>query len=173
MGASSANVHEQWLRDRANNQFGLLRDLDLEGRLGRNAIRGRLKTCRLTRVHRGVYAFGHTALREEARWLGALWTCGDDTVLSHYASAAFHGWAVRCPDGRIHLSTTGGAHSRDDITVHRTRNLDGTDVFTTGPLRITHIPRTLVDLADVMRWPAYRALADALPRLHVDKVRDA
>jgi hypothetical protein len=165
---------EQWLFARANEHLGLLRYDDLRAAgLKPTAIARRLAARRLTRVHDRVYAFGHTALRDEGRWLAALWTVGEDAVLSHFTAAAFHGWGVRDPDGLTHVSTLGAAQSRDDITVHRTRHLDRIDVMAAHPLRVTHIPRTLVDLADVMDWPEYRALADGLPYLAVDRIRAA
>src|SRR5690606_21474739 len=47
------------------------------------------------------------------------------------------------------------------------------DVFRKGHLAVTTMPRTLVDLADVLAWPDYRAVADGLRVLRLDKVREA
>jgi very-short-patch-repair endonuclease len=57
--------------------------------------------------------------------------------------------------------------------VHRVHALPPVDTFTAGPFRVTTIPRTFVDLADVMSWAEYRALADAQRHLHVDRIREA
>lgn len=175
---------ETLLLERANEQFGLLRYPDLrEYGLTPDAINGRIARRRLNRVQHQVYAFGHTALRDEGAWLAALWACTStdpdrdttkDPALSHLTVARFHRWPLR-PDNDepVHLSTTGTIRSRDGITVHRTRHLDPVDVHQVGHFRITAIPRTFVDLADVLPWPTYRALADAQRQLHLDKIRQA
>lgn len=174
MGALQLKVQEKWLLDKANDQFGLLRDDDLIGRIGRSAVRGRRQTCRLTRLHPGIYAFGHTALRDEAHWLAALWDAGRSATLSHHTAARFHGWTVPSADDRTHVTITGTTQSHDGaVVVHRTRNLDEADVYTREPFRVTHQPRTLVDLADVLDWIEYRRLADNLPSLAIRAIREA
>ncbi|WP_354701055.1 hypothetical protein DSM112329_01362 [Paraconexibacter sp. AEG42_29] len=175
MAAPRSKDREERLFALANRQFGLLRhDQLIAAGLDRNAIAARVARRRLTRVQAGVYAFGHTALQDEGRWLAAVWTCAPEGVLSHFTAAAFHGWRTPGdPEGRLHISTTASSRSREDIAVHRTRHLEAVDVFTSGLFRVTHQPRTLVDLADVMPWDDYRALADSLPSLRVDKIRAA
>lgn len=165
---------ERQLFELANRQLGLLRydDLTAAG-LSTSPISRRAATHRLTRVHHLVYAFGHTALREEGRWLAAAWTCGENAVLSHFSAARFHGWDVRDPEDRIHISTVGKGRSREELAVHRVARLDRADVLRAPQLRVTHMPRTLVDLADVMPWADYRRLADGLPVLKVAAIRAA
>ncbi len=174
MGALRRKEIEERLLERANAQFGLLRHADLLA-LGftRNEIRTRRTACRLNRVHAGVYAFGHTVLRDEGRWLAALWACGPHVVLSHSSAAAFHGWGLPDAAPTVHLSTLRTVRSRDDLVVHRVARLDRIDFHDDGRFPVTTVPRTLVDLADVLPWPAYRALADGLPKLHIDAIRAA
>jgi hypothetical protein len=88
---------EHRLLARANAQFGLLRyeDLVAEG-LTAGAIESRLEARRLNRVHHKVYAFGHTALREEGEWLAALWACHRSS-LSHRSAARDHRWTQPRP----------------------------------------------------------------------------
>src|SRR4051794_16118168 len=151
------------LRALATNQFGLLhhRDLRAEG-LDANAVRRRVEACRLTRVHDMAFAWGHTALRDEGRWLAAVWACGKDALLSHTSAASFHQMYVEPNDAPVHVSTPRQARTREGIMVHRVRYLDRADVFDAHPFRVTHIPRTLVDLADVLAWDEYRKAADSL-----------
>lgn len=40
-----------------------------------DAVRGRVRAGRLHRIHRGVYALGHTALPDGARWMAAVLAC--------------------------------------------------------------------------------------------------
>jgi len=174
MRAQRRTDRERRLRDLATRQFGVLDHTDLvaEG-LTRNEIAGRLRMSSLTRVHHRVYAFGHTALRAEGRWLAALWACGPESVLSHTTASAYHRWTFEEEGAPVHVSTTGTIRSRPGIVVHRVRRMDDVDVFRLRPFAVTTIPRTLVDLADVLPWGRYRALADRLPSLHVDKIREA
>lgn len=72
----------------ADRQFGLISALQLlELGLSRAGIDDRVRTCRLRRIHRGVYAVGHRALRREASWLAAVLACGPGAVLSHRSAA--------------------------------------------------------------------------------------
>jgi predicted transcriptional regulator of viral defense system len=160
---------ERGLFELANRQHGLLyaKDLAAAG-LDRHAVSHRLRTHRLTRLHRGVYALGHTALREEAYWLAALAALGPSTALSHVTAGRFHGWPVEAPDpSTVHVSTTRALLSRGDLVIHRTRHLYRPDVFRRDGFAVTTVPRTLVDLADVLDWDRYRAVADSLKRLDV------
>lgn len=176
MDAREHTVRERQLLARATGQFGVLHhDHLVAAGLTRGAIARRLASARLTRLHDEVYAFGHTALRDEGIWLAAQWACGDGAVLSHVTAAAFHGWSL--PDDlettAVHVTTTGSRRSRAGIVVHRVRRLDGVDVFGPDPFVVTTIPRTFVDLADVLTWAQYRAIADAQSSLRIDKIWEA
>jgi hypothetical protein len=174
MRAQERTGREQRLFERANQQFGVLRYSDLIGAgLTRSAIGRRVDSRRLTRVHDRVYAFGHTALRDEGRWLAALWAAGPEAVLSHTTAAAWHRMRPEEAGADVHVSTKGRIHSRDGITVHEVRHLQRVDTFRPHPMLVTAIPRTLVDLADVLPWAEYRAIADGLSSLRVDKIREA
>lgn len=166
---------EDRLADLAERQWGLLFTADLRrAGLDASAIARRVRQRRLARLYAGVFAFGHTQLLPQARWWAALTTCGKATALSHVTAGRFHGWPLDdVEDDRIHLSTTRAIQSRADIVVHRTRHLDRVDLFHTRPFRVTTIPRTLVDLADVLEWDTFRALADSRPRLDVRAIARA
>ncbi|UTI65949.1 endonuclease domain-containing protein [Paraconexibacter antarcticus] len=158
----------------ANRQYGLLTHAQLIAHgLEQHHIQDRLATHRLTRVGAEVYALGHTVLRDEGHWLAAQWSCGHADVLSHHTAGAFHGWRVPAADRRIHLSTTDETTTRGALVVHRVKSLPRADTFRRGPFRVTTIPRTLVDLADVLDWSAFRQLADDLPTLDLVRIRDA
>lgn len=159
---------------RANTQFGLLRYEHLiAAGLTPTAVARWLAAGQLTRLHHKVYALGHCVLRPEGRWLAATWACGNGAVLSHLSAAAFHGLRVEPPGEPVHVSTTGEAKSRPGIVVQRVRTLDRVDVFDACPLRVTHVPRTLIDLADELGWLDYRAAADKISQLRLDTVAAA
>ncbi len=162
------------LLERADRQLGLLRYDDLRAAgLGRSAIGRRVAAGRLTRIHHCVYAFGHTCLTDEARWLAALWACDSSAALSHLSAAAYHRWLPVDPTAPIHVSTTKSLRSRPGIIVHRVRRLERIDCFHAHPLTVTTVPRTLLDLADLLPWPAYRGIADRAGGLRLDKLADA
>ena len=73
----------------ADRQWGVVgRRQLLRCGLSGSAIDRWLAQGRLRRIHPGVYALGHSALREEARLTAALIYAGPGAVLSH-ASAAW------------------------------------------------------------------------------------
>lgn len=174
MGILRRTPRELRLLERANLHEGLL-DLDDLADLGltQSAIHARAEACRLNRVYDGVYAFGHTALTDKGQWLAALWTCGEQDVLSHFTAGAYHRWRIPYADDRIHLSTLAETRSRDDLRVHRVKTLTALDWFEEGEYRVTTVPRTLVDLADLLTWDAFRALADSLKVLDIELLRRA
>ena len=54
------------------------------------AIKTLVRRGRLHRIHRGVYAVGHTSLNARGRWMAAVLACGSGAVLSHRDAAALH-----------------------------------------------------------------------------------
>jgi very-short-patch-repair endonuclease len=92
--------------------------------LGRAAISERAAAGRLHRLHRGVYAVGHSAMSHHRRWMAAVLACGEGAVLSHHSAAAL--WELLRPiEGPVHVSvpTTGGLRNRRGIHLHRTQAL--------------------------------------------------
>jgi very-short-patch-repair endonuclease len=101
----------------------------------------------LHRVHRGVYAVGHTAPAPLADETAALLACGPHAVLSHRTAAQL--WKL-VPDGntRIDVTIRGRNGPRPSgVTVHRTTRLNRSEVRTLDRLPITSALRTLLDLA--------------------------
>jgi len=158
----------------ADEQFGVLHRDDLFG-LGvrAGAIHRRQQNGSLTYLHRHVYALGHTRLQAKGRWLAALLSCGDGVCLSHFSAAAYHGLWDEQEDDPVHVSTTNRLRPRGGITIHETRHLDRVDVYRPHPFLVTHIPRTLVDMADVTTWEEFRSVADRVKQLHLRKIRQA
>jgi hypothetical protein len=123
------------------------------------ALERRIDAGRLHRLHRGVYAVGHTVVSWRGAYLAAVLTCGDEAVLSHRSAAAL--WGMRptaTPSIDVTVSRASGVRSRGRIVVHRPRRpaetaiLDGIPVTTPG--------RTLADLAT------------ALPRRQIEKAAE-
>jgi hypothetical protein len=51
--------------------------------VSRDAIRHRMETKSLHRIHPTVYAVGHSLVSLDARYMAAVLACGDGAVLSH------------------------------------------------------------------------------------------
>jgi hypothetical protein len=111
----------------------------------RNAIAHRVRTGRLVRAHRGVYAVGHVPPSPYARAMAAVLACGPGAVLSHRSAAALWG-LVRWP--RTHEVTAPTDHRVPGIHTHRSRRLD--DVTTHYGIPTTSPARTLLDLAKIL-----------------------
>jgi hypothetical protein len=45
--------------------------------LSEAGVQRRVRAGRLHRIHRGVYAVGHSGLSNEGRWIAAVLACGD------------------------------------------------------------------------------------------------
>ncbi|MBA3749241.1 MAG: type IV toxin-antitoxin system AbiEi family antitoxin domain-containing protein, partial [Solirubrobacterales bacterium] len=70
--------------DRATCQHGVIALAQLvELGLCSSSVRDRVASGRLRRMHRGVYAVGHTALPPLGRVMAAVLACGPDAVASH------------------------------------------------------------------------------------------
>ncbi len=145
-------------------QFGLIsRDQLLALGLGLTGIRERLRTGRLHRKRRNVFAVGQPVLRPEAEWLAAVLTCGPGAALSHTSAAAL--WGIRpSASPTIHVAVPGhnGRQRRRRLRIHRSRRLAADDVTVREGIPVTTVARTLLDLADLLPdQPLKRAIDEA------------
>lgn len=145
--ATAAN--ERRLAELAQRQYGVVARVQLlQLGLGPAAIDRRVGAGRLVVLQRGIYAVGHAALRSEGRALAAQFACGPDAVLSH-ASAPEHLDLPRWPSAVHEVSVTDGTHRhRPGIRIHRTGYLPPEEVALRGPIRVTTLARTALDLTE-------------------------
>jgi len=101
---------------------------------------------RLHRVHRGVYAVGHTALSRHGHCLAAVGACGPNALLSHSSAAWLWGLTSTLPFP-VEVSLPRRGHSRPGIHVHHALSLVAGDRASEDGIRVTAIPRTFLDLA--------------------------
>ncbi len=125
-------------------------------------IHGRVARAHLHRIHRGVYAVGHTSLSIKGRWLAAVLACGPGAVLSHGDAAALHD-LMRVGSGLIHV-TSPGRHQISGIRCHHTRALHADDVTTVGAIPVTAIERTISDMAKILNRRRLRAALEQAQR---------
>jgi predicted transcriptional regulator of viral defense system len=131
----------------------------------------RARAGRLHSLHRGVYAVGHTALTLRGRWMAAVLALGPGAVLSHRDAAAL--WGLRDPEGaRIDVTVPrAGRGARRGINVHRSATLHRDDRARSGPIPLTAVPRTLLDLAEILPARQLRRAYEEAERLRVLDLR--
>lgn len=146
----------------ADRQYGVLTRAQLTASgLSAHGIHERVRTRRLLRLHRGIYAIGHRRLRREGHWLAAVLACGRGAVLSHASAAAL--WNLRgsaATRADVTVPSQNGRVSRDGIRIHRSGRLGAQDVTTKDRIPITTVARTLLDLADVLPKQALKRAID-------------
>jgi hypothetical protein len=108
----------------------------------RAEIKWRLRTGALLGEHPGVYRVGHRAPSVDARYLAAVWACGERAVLS--GRAAGHLWGILKGAAPPPEVTAPGERRVEGVITHRARSIERT---TRRGIPITTVPRTLVDLA--------------------------
>lgn len=139
--------------------------------VGEERIKRWAREGRLRRVHRGVYAVGHTAPSWRADLMAAVLACGKGARASH-GSAGYLVGILRHPPARHHVTvpTTAG-RARPGIVIHRVKHLHPRDAETWHGIPATSIPRTLLDLAPGLTPPDLgRACHEAWIR-HRDRAR--
>jgi very-short-patch-repair endonuclease len=133
----------------ASRRHGLVTRRDLHSlAVGDGSVSWWVRTGRLHRIHRGVYAVGHPVLTQEGRWMAAVLACSDGAVLSHRSAAAL--WGVGREGRRIDVSVPRGGSGPRAVAVHRPRRLERDETTVLRGIPTTTLPRTLVDLADVL-----------------------
>jgi hypothetical protein len=126
-----------------------------------NAIAYRIRTSRLHRLHRGVFAVGHSVVGIRGRWMAATLACGPDAALSHAAAGAL--WELR-RSAAVLIDVTVPATARrkhPGLRVHTARGLHAEVTMHVG-IPVTTPARTILDLAATLqRRPLERVLDSA------------
>jgi very-short-patch-repair endonuclease len=121
------------------------------------AIKTLVARARLQRIHRAVYAVGHTRLTANGRWMAAVLACGRDAVLSHRDAAALHDLR-QIGSGLVHV-TAPRKHELEGIRCHWARTLDPRDTSIVDGIPVTSLARTYLDIAELL---THARLIDAL-----------
>ncbi|MEO6859187.1 MAG: type IV toxin-antitoxin system AbiEi family antitoxin domain-containing protein [Solirubrobacteraceae bacterium] len=133
----------------AGRQFGLVTTEQLM-RLGLTArqIRSWVDRGLLHQIHKDVFAVGHPRLTSHGRLLAAQLTCGDHSFLSHRTAAAV--WDLRAVNvRRIEVTVPESERlERTGLVVHCTAHVGDDEVRTRNGLRVSSVPRMLLELAN-------------------------
>lgn len=123
-------------------------------------IRVRERRGQLHPHWRGVWSIGSADLTPEGRCLAGALAVGRDAVISHHSAGGL--WLIRdLGFGDIELSVPRDVVDRRGLAIHWSTTLHGPAVTTRRGVPITSVPRTLLDLADVL---GPQALEDAIDR---------
>jgi very-short-patch-repair endonuclease len=130
--------------------------------LSDDAVLGRVRSGRLHRIHRGVYAVGHPGLSRYGRWMAAALTC-EGAAVSHRSAAEL--WELLNPaEGPLDISVPGdaGRARRPGIRVHRRAALGQGAITRRHGIPVTRPAQTIADLrGTVSPWELRRAIRQA------------
>jgi very-short-patch-repair endonuclease len=158
------------IAETAARQHGVVTRTQLEAAgLVSSGIAVRLEAGRIHRVHRGVYAVGHSSLGNEGVWMAAVLACGRDAVLSHQSAAQL--WGIRRRDCRppeaggrgdvgavdVTVPKTSGMRKRCGIALHRSATLTADMCTRRDGIPVTKPARTLADLRPLLSEPQFAA----------------
>jgi Transcriptional regulator, AbiEi antitoxin len=141
------------LANLATRQHGVVSVRQLAG-LGysRSSVSKATTAGRLHRVHRGVYAVGHTNLSPQGHYLAAVLACAPGALISHVSAAWLWGLLRQRPSV-IHVTAPTRRRGKSPLSIHHARLVDEDRSFLDG-IPVTSLPRTLLDLAAML--PAHR-----------------
>jgi hypothetical protein len=113
----------------------------------RRTIDRAVEARRLLPVEEGVFAVAPLLEYDQwGRWMGATLTA-PGTVLSHQSAAAALGfWTLNRPFETVTRPGSGGRRRHGGVLVYRSETLTG-DCTVLGPIPLTTVDRTLLDLA--------------------------
>ncbi len=117
-----------------------------------SGITRRLRSGRLHRVHRGVYAVGHPSLSADGRRIAAVLAGGPGAVLSHRSAAVAWELLVAASDAEEITvpGTSGRIRRRHRLVVHRSTTLSPAVITRRWGIPLTTPARTLLDLRPVL-----------------------
>jgi very-short-patch-repair endonuclease len=133
--------------------------------LTRQGISRRVKSGRLIPLYEGVYrSSGAPVTWEQALWAAHAWARGD-CVFSHRSGLLLHRLAG-ASDRVVEMTVTRKSRSPDpNLILHYTSRDPFEHARVKDGLPVTSIPRTMLDVASVLRpWHLELALDDALRR---------
>jgi very-short-patch-repair endonuclease/predicted transcriptional regulator of viral defense system len=142
--------------------------------LGEDAIDGRLRTGRLYRLHRGVYAVGPGLVTREGRWLAAILRAGEGAVLSHASAAEL--WGIRRENERSWIDVALPRSTRLKAPIRRHQvQLEPDEVTAKRQIPVTTLTRTVADIAaECSRESLEAAIREAeyLHRFRLEKLEE-
>ncbi|MBS1844552.1 MAG: type IV toxin-antitoxin system AbiEi family antitoxin domain-containing protein [Actinobacteria bacterium] len=166
------------LARRAISQHGVVSIRQLEQQLGfsHQAVERAVAAGRLHRIHRGVFAVGHTELSRRGQCLAAVLAVGPGALLSYYSAGWLWGlWSGSPAPFEVTTSVPGHHGPPKGVKRHRARNIDEVDRALVDGIPVTSVARTLLDLAWKLRSDQLRrvlARAEDLKLIDLEAIHD-
>jgi hypothetical protein len=167
-GPTASHSHDRWIAELAGTQHGVIsRGQLLAAGWSSWLIDRRLGCGRLHVVHRGVYSVGHRILTRDGGWMAAVLAGGWAATLSFGSAGEL--WRLIPPSDRWpEVTLPRSRRGRSGIRWHSSE-LRPDEVTVIRGIRVTTVPRTLLDLAAVLkRRPLERAINEAEVQGHTD-----
>ena len=129
----------------AKKQFGLVTRSDaLALKLKEKQLERLVSSGKWKRLYPSVYQRADAPTHWPCPvWAAVLWA-GDRAVVSHETAARWLDFK-EVPVGPVHLTTTSTLGAHEGVIVHRARSLHPADVTKRRGIRLTDVPRTLLD----------------------------
>jgi hypothetical protein len=154
---------ERALAELAARQYGAIaRDQLVDLGLSSRGISLRVASRRLRVIHDGVYSVAPQELSQAGNHAAALLAIRPDPLLSHTSSAR-RGLMAEGPTIHVSIATRSTRRMRG-VTVHRPRRIDPEDRVRIDGFPMTSIPRTLLDLGQMLPQAQLRKVVEATER---------
>jgi hypothetical protein len=152
-GQAQSPAAPETLGDLAARQHGVVSIQQLIGSLGysRSAVNRAVESGHLHRLHRGVFAVGHTNLSPQGECMAAILASGPRALLSHLSAAWLWGISGGSP-APYDVTTPVRRKPRPPIRLHEARLIAPEDRALREGIPVTALPRTLLDLAATVRF---------------------
>lgn len=152
-GQAHFSAEPDSLPDLAERQHGVVSIRQLTGPLGysRSAVDRAVGAGHLHRLHRGVFAVGHTRISPYGECLAAVLASGPKALLSHLSAAWLWGISNSSP-APFAVTTPVRRKPRPPIRLHEARLITAEDRALREGIPVTSLPRTLLDLAASVRF---------------------
>jgi very-short-patch-repair endonuclease len=137
----------------------------------RAAVARAVSVGRLHSIDRSVYAVGHTNLSRHGWCLAAVFAGGPGAILSHHSAAWLHGLARWGPEP-FHVTGPVARRPRLPVRIHRARRLEPQDRMLIDRVPVSAVPRTLLDLAALVRFEHLERLVERSEELEVLDLRN-
>jgi Protein of unknown function (DUF559) len=135
--------------------------------IGERRIESWLRRGRLHHHLRNVYLLGHEAITVKGRMLAPVLSYGDAAALSHRSGGQWWGFQ-RTARKDVDVTVPGRSRrGQDGVDLHLVRSLDPRDVTEHEGVPITTVPRTLLDLAEVVPKQRLKRAIEEADRLRL------
>ena len=152
------SAKESELRALRAGQHGLVTTAQaMTLQLSRSAISRRVRSGEWVTVLPGVHRDADVQPTLHQRLLAALLWAGDDAVISHRSAPALRR-LEHVAEVEVHLWTPQSARSKQ-LTVHRGK-LEPIDIRMVDGIRVTSVPRTLIDVAGLLDDESLQAIVE-------------